>query len=429
MTRRWPLHPSPGEGEALSSWLSRLAEAHLMRVEELLRHDLAPPGTDLPDHNTGALDRETLVEVLAALHERTGVPLGEVRQMTIAGWAPWLLDTLGSEPEPGAAFHTYVHQYSVLLTVKERRRRHMPEWRAWLPTDPKRSPMRRACPSCLTAAPTTAYAFTLISQLPLTLSCPQHGHRLEPTLGVLGTFYGWEKPNTVPTAAPATVIAMDERTHEGLRTGMVSLPRRAVHVGVWFRLLRTIIDELSTPVSALSTGSRRSVQRIWETVGQPVRAGMGPWYPYEALTWDRQQAMLEAAATALHLIGTGEVDGHGTLAPLLTLEPYRAVPGGTPPAPDPRNYWQEAMDAADTAIASAQEDPTAARQLLTTLTALTRSEATFQRIREDLLALGIPDDYLPQTLAETAASSPSRRGRLDHAARLSRPCQSRVCGT
>ena len=46
MTRRWPLHPPPGEGEALTSWLSRLAEVYGMSVEDLLRHSLAAPGVD-----------------------------------------------------------------------------------------------------------------------------------------------------------------------------------------------------------------------------------------------------------------------------------------------------------------------------------------------------------------------------------------------
>lgn len=44
---------------------------------------------------------------------------------------------------------------------------------------------------------------------------------------------------------------MDRRTHEGITTGTVTLPRRPVHVGVWFRLLRTLLDEVNTPTSQL----------------------------------------------------------------------------------------------------------------------------------------------------------------------------------
>ncbi|HCB3278821.1 TPA: TniQ family protein, partial [Escherichia coli] len=36
----WPLHPAPREGEALSSWLNRVALCYHMEVSELLEHDL-----------------------------------------------------------------------------------------------------------------------------------------------------------------------------------------------------------------------------------------------------------------------------------------------------------------------------------------------------------------------------------------------------
>ena len=55
------------------------------------------------------------------------------------------------------------------------------------------------------------------------------------------------------------------------------------------------------------------------------------------------------------------------------------------------------------AIALARDDPAAARQLLSTLTALTHSETAFNRVRDDLIALGVPVDHLPPTLGEQSA--------------------------
>lgn len=198
---------------------------------------------------------------------------------------------------------------------------------------------------------------------------------------------------------------MDARTHEGMRDGMVSLPRRSVHVGVWFRLLRTLLDELSTPVSFLGVRSSRNIQRIWRTVDYPVRAGVrGPWRAYEALPWDAQQAMLEAAATALHLIEAGEIIAYGTLAPLLSPEPDRILADGTPPVARQRDRWREAHEEMDAVIIEACEDAAAARGLLGNLTAWTRSEGRFQRTRNDLIALGVPEHYLQQTLMEAQTS-------------------------
>ncbi|MBP2408822.1 TniQ family protein [Brachybacterium fresconis] len=374
--------------------MNRLAALYDMEVEELLRHDLAPPGTE-PVRTRGDLDWDPPTSVLLALSERTGFALGDVRRMTIAGQVPWLLDTLGPESEPGEAFNTYVHQDSLLLTAKERRHRPVSGWLAWMPAS---GPLRRACRHCMATAP----AFTVVSQLPLTLSCPEHGCTLTPTIGAAGTFLGWGPADTTVPAPSEAVTAMDRRTHQGLRMGAVTLPRRSVHVGVWFRLLRTLIDELSTPFSKLRIRSRRTMDQIWQTTGHPVRAGfVGHWRCYEALPWPKQQMFLEAAATALDLIEAGDVAGHGTLAQLLTPEPHRPVPDGTPPVPTPRNYWKEAREARNDAIALAQEDPAAARQLLSALTALTHSETIFQSIRENLISAGIPDDHLPPTRAQT----------------------------
>jgi len=48
---RWPLHPSPGPVEALSSWLGRTARLYGLAAGDLLRHNLGsapspwPPAT------------------------------------------------------------------------------------------------------------------------------------------------------------------------------------------------------------------------------------------------------------------------------------------------------------------------------------------------------------------------------------------------
>ena len=79
-----------------------------------------------------------------------------------------------------------------------------------------------------------------------------------------GAFVCWESTGEFVTAN-AAVQAMDRRTHQGLATGLVALPRRSVHPGVWLRLLRTLLDEVNTPISL-------------------VRSGLGPaWRPSDHL--------------------------------------------------------------------------------------------------------------------------------------------------
>ncbi|MEU4088748.1 hypothetical protein [Streptomyces aureus] len=127
-----------------------------------------------------------------------------------------------------------------------------------------RSPLRRACPAGI-AGP--APAFTLISQLPLTLSCPEHGLLLQVAYIPSGTFLGWESTGE-SVQADAAVQAMDRLTHQGLATGRVDLPRRPVHLGLWLRLLRTLLDELNTPVSLLRAAGARTLRRVWAAAGE-----------------------------------------------------------------------------------------------------------------------------------------------------------------
>jgi len=90
---RWPLHPAPLDGEALSSWLRRIAATYQMTVGELVEHGL---GQD--PKAEGDLDLDPSPALLDVLAERTGVGRARVRQMCMAGWTPWLLDSLEARP-------------------------------------------------------------------------------------------------------------------------------------------------------------------------------------------------------------------------------------------------------------------------------------------------------------------------------------------
>lgn len=415
---RWPLHPRPGEGEALSCWLERVAGAYGMDALELLGHNLGAVSLQLDAHSLETLDVDPPPGVLAALTERTGVPRARLHRMTVSGQVPWLLDPLEAEPAPGAGFDTYVGQHSVLLAPGQIPHRRVVGWRAWLPTHHQRLLLRRACQVCIDSTGPEARQLTLVSQLPVGLSCPDHGCRLEDVMGIRGAFFAWAHPDTGPTAVPGPVAAMDRRTGEAMRTGIVTLPGRQVHAGVWFRLLRTLIEELSTPISALRCSAQRAVRAIWQQAGHPMRGGMTRWRPYEALPWPRQQAFLEAAATAMHLIDTGQVRAAGALGALFRSEPHHRVVDGPAPAEapidagtatpgnemisenttvveEPVDYWKRAMDSMHRMVAAAQNDPTVADQLLAFLTAWNRTPAHLLRVRQNMIALGVPEHHLP----------------------------------
>src|SRR5699024_3034957 len=153
---------------------------------ELLAHDLGHSQLD-------DLDTAPSLSLLTALCQRSGVELERLRSMSLAGWVPWLLDSL--DDSVPAALETYTFQCAVLLPKRTRKVRSITRWRAWLPSQT----IRRACPQCLNDP--TNQAVLLVWQLPLMLSCPQHGCWLESYWGMPGRYLQWEIADAAPRPA------------------------------------------------------------------------------------------------------------------------------------------------------------------------------------------------------------------------------------
>jgi hypothetical protein len=399
--RRWPVHPQPRPGEALTSWLGRLAAIYGLPVRQLLRHNLGTASALLDDVAVGDLDWDPPLALLAALAERTGTEPGELRLMTIGGWVPWLADTLDAERGP-EAFRTYVRQDSVLLCPGEAGANVVGRWLPWLPAErTNRRTARRVCPAC---AADPGHATPLTATIPLMLSCPEHGCRLEAEGDItLTSAMGQPPPRR---AAPGYLLALDRLTWEGMTTGTVTLPRRPVHVGVWLRMLRTLLDEASISTSRVRQRSVTALEQIWDATGWSPRAGLNMWRPYEALGAQRQEAMLEAAACALDLILAGKITTYGTLGHLLTSQPHQHVYEGDRPSPAQeahatirdtlRRSWEQARQDVEDWFQTARTDPATARQILGILTHYSRTREAFDRERRFMIGYGIPDSFLPE---------------------------------
>jgi hypothetical protein len=409
--RRWPLHPRPEPGEALSSWLDRIAQCYGFSVTDLLGYNLGPASALLGDATTD-LDWDPPAAVLTALSERTGVPPGELRWMTMAGWVPWLTDTLDAGEQRQAVFDTYVRQDSVLLAPGEAGSNTARRWRAWrgpwLPAHPR----HRVCPEC---AKDPQRGTALMWRLPIMTGCGVHGCRLERQVDVnLATL---DLAPLTPAPVDPLVAELDRRTHEGVTTGAVTLPGRVVHVAVWFRLLRTLLDEVSMSLSRVGIRSRATLEQVWQAAGRPVRAGLGVWRPYEQLDWPLQEAMLHAAAVALRLAADRRITPQGTLGPALAEPPHEHVYDGDDPRRRPLT-GQEVATVMNAWVDQARTDPEPARCLLRLLTAFDSSPANAVKHRHFLISqLGIPPEFLRpgllpppgRTAAETQAL-PDRDG-------------------
>ncbi len=353
-----------------------------MDMRELLEHDLGGHG-QIDD-----LDTAPPIPLLIALAQRSGIEQDRLRCMSFAGWTPWLLDSLDNSVP--SALETYVFQLSVLLPKACRKTRSITSWRAWLPM----RPLRRACPRCISDS--TVQALPLMWQLPLLLSCPTHGCWLEPYWGGTGTFMGWDDASCEQRQASAPISAMDRRTWQALTTGYVELPRRRVHAGLWFRLLRTLLDELNTPIS-LCGSYGEAIRYVWERCGHPLRAGQSQWQAFEILTDSVQLQMLEAAATAIELIESQILNATGEFAGLFVQEPQREFTNGLPARvglEKPVNYWRKAAEAIEEAVLDARHNPETARSLFRLASYGRNDPASLEQLRAIFAKEQIPVEFL-----------------------------------
>ncbi|MTE16917.1 TniQ family protein [Nocardia aurantiaca] len=397
---RWPVHPPPGELESLSSWLERLGRLYEVPVTELLGPNLGVVKA------VSDLDEDPPPEIFPALSQASGVEVGRLRAMTLPGQVPWLFDRFPLPARDGEeAFYTYVRQDSVLLAPGEAPHFEVTRRRAWRGPWIPATRLRRSCPLC-TAAPVPRWSWTW--DLPLTIGCTIHHTRLLSPEERLHAELSETAVVTEPIGEP--VAALDNYTHQALTTGMVALPGRRVHAGVWFRLLRCLLDELTLSTAALRKHSAATLTHVWEAADLTYRAGLRIWQPYEWLPWQRQHDLLTAAALVVDLAARGRLHPRGTLGALLTAPgPEQVYPGDVPYQPRPsrprppgladlRRPVEFAVLVAELEDA-VRTDAETARQVLGFLIHNDPSPANFDRERELLIATGMPPHFV-QTRTE-----------------------------
>lgn len=365
----------------MSSWLRRIAACYQMDIRALLEHDLGHGHVD-------DLDIAPPLSFLSHLAQRSGIEQDRLNCMSLAGLVPWLLDSI--DDSIPFSLETYVFQFSVLLPRNRRKTRSISNWRAWIPN----KPVNRACPVCLHDLNNQALLFAW--KLPLMLSCPVHGCWLESYWGIPGEIFRWTNTDSLPRMARKTISAMDCRTWQALMKGHVELPRRRIHAGLWFRLLRTLLDELNTPLSQCEPCGK-TISYIWKHCGHPVRAGQHFWRPFEILERPVQLQMLEAAATAIDLIESKEVSPRGDQAELFLPEPQIGFTNDQPADNQDKestDSWQKMVKAIQEEIAEAKHNPEVARSLFSVASYGRRDPDFLENLRTTFIESGIPPEFL-----------------------------------
>lgn len=379
-----------------SSWLDRIAVLYKLTTEQLIGPRNLTLAQPYPAYQ---LDVDPPPAVLAALAERTGVPVMRLQAMTLAGWVPCLTDEL---PPLNArrvvqVFYNYVRANPVLFPFGEAGLQD-PEGqlRNWAgPWQPPK-PLNRACPVCLTEP---GRGRDLMWRFLLVLGCGVHGCYLEDLYtATFHTLLNDGRPMP-PRLIPEPLATLERYTYGALITGQVSLPGRAVPAVVWFWLLRSLLDEVSLAITSRHTRPRTTLTKIWETTDLPPRGGLNVWTPYEVLEPDQQHAMMTAAATALDLAVRGEIVAEGRLGSAIQPPAPRHVYSGDRPAPRRSTAWDDLLVEVEQLLQLARTDSDVARDVLQLLTRRCRTLDRYEQQRSYLFGAGIPASFLPGAVA------------------------------
>ncbi|QRN55589.1 TniQ family protein [Dyella caseinilytica] len=221
--RRWPLHPLPLEGEAITSWIVRIARQYGTEWDVLLHRTFGWPDTTYVDADT-----QIPHWVIRGLSAKTGVPASDIRLMTLAGqWDRLLTDTTVPTPKE------YLSRYEILFSDETQKPHHYNGWQPWRPD----RWILFACRECV--AENGEGFYRLIWRLPMLRSCPIHGQLLERAV------FSGEETRWVdgPQLATPAIRLMDALTWQGWTQGYVDLKRRRVSVAEWLCMLRCLIEE------------------------------------------------------------------------------------------------------------------------------------------------------------------------------------------
>ena len=306
---RLPLHPRPLPHEALSSWVDRLAAAYELERFDFLRAML---GAD-PPPDTAELDGGRRPDLIATFADRTGFPPERVRAMTLAGYTPELIDT--AVPSAGL-FEAYACRFGWFMPTARRTAPRPESSEPWVPwrADDLLDVLPRCCRRCL-AEDAIPYV-RLHWRLAWMVSCPQHGEMLVPLFLWPSLRYLFHE--RAPDLADPDLLALDRVTLGAVTTGKGVLPESGATVsgGAWLRALRTLIDELVRPLTAIGRWARDEVTAAWRRAGSSLDARQSLMRrPYEQLRPEQRVLLLRVAAAAVQNVAVRRARPDGA-APL-----------------------------------------------------------------------------------------------------------------
>lgn len=293
ITKRWPLHPQPQWEESLSSWLHRLADAYWITLDKWFEMSFNEPA---PDDFT--LDLGLSENLIEALSVGTGVDKNYLNQMTVKGYAPWIVDglqesqfdidtdycTQSFSPIPWGVCNQEVCCRSVFKMNS-------------IPWVNKRK-LLAICAPCIE---TDFIPYLRIFwRLALLGSCIKHNSCL------VEARVSWQNGLKIKSIKNKTIILIDERAKlvdslsmQALTTGYVSYePYIKMSAAIYCRWVRFLISELFC-----LSHDREDIKHVWYAAEVSLKLGFLDAVLYENFTtYDRYRTLIVIGFILIELL-------------------------------------------------------------------------------------------------------------------------------
>jgi hypothetical protein len=320
MANQWPITVDPIAGEALSSWMIRLAARFFMSLAELQRHALA-----LSPLSAAALDFDPPEELLEKLSLCTGVSRVRIASMTMRGTLPSLFAYPSDDP---TSYRHYVGEYAVLISRGRRKLPHIDGWRPWYTFN--RVGKTFGCLGCYQQDETPF--FRLHWRHAAIVTCPRHKRFLQVIpYRPSKDFYAERKlkPDFTMEFLETEHYKMDNLSLSAFAGEQISLSGCGpVSPDTWFKLLATLTSELTT--GSLSAGKEEAVLKEIARVTEGD-IPKGPFMsPLERKYHIDQRQNLQLVSRAIYMIWKGMIAPRGQQAHWFVPEPTSFDPAGLP---------------------------------------------------------------------------------------------------
>jgi hypothetical protein len=398
IVKRWPIHPVPYVDESLFSWIIRIAKIYEVYPEDLLKYEF---DIELEVNELYIIDINPPVNLLDKLSQYTGIDVSKIRTLTAHSYVPLLIDAvepLNSESEGNPnSFSDYVNQFNIF----PRKRNHYyndnsdlvmgSNWIPWF--DSKHFVNTFGCEACL-KKDKEPY-LRLYWRFPWMMTCPFHKQLLKQVKLYSFTnhieFYFMQ--NAELSHSIDNLCIIDEITLQAVIKGFVKTPAGYLHGGVWLRLLRSLIEELSLLQKNFSQEVLNVIRSLWKALGLFWRDGFYRYKVFEECDGDKQLILMLIASSALQSIFNNQIkfstNGIKLLTPeLIDNKDLCSVYPGYITKPEPLSL--KTIDALmDDVLTSMRSDPKVVIEFRNIIKAFDKSGKSLASVDKNLKELGI----------------------------------------